>query len=393
MRVKLGECVKQIRGVSYKPTDLHDRLDDYSVPLLRANNIQNGRVMFDDLVYVSKEKVHNQQYLKKGDILICTSSGSKELVGKAAFIEEDLRITFGAFCKVARPINGDAKYISYFFQSPQYRHDIFNLASGANINNIRNEHIENLWLPFPHLDEQRRIAAVLDKVTDLIAKRQAQLDKLDLLVKSRFVEMFGEPGANQKGWNMACLGSVCAINPKKAQDKRLTNGLRVSFVPMSAVSEDGEIDVSETKIYNDVKTGFTYFAENDVLFAKITPCMENGKGAIAQELCNGIGFGSTEFHVLRPLSGISNPYWIYTLTSFQQFRKDAASNMTGSAGQRRVPASFLETYKVSVPPIELQNQFASFAERTKHIKIETQHTVDKLNVLKESLMQKYFTAQ
>ena len=88
--------------------------------------------------------------------------------------------------------------------------------------------------------------------------------------------------------------------------------------------------------------------------------MENGKGAVAKGLMNGIGFGSTEFHVLRPIEGLSNSYWIYVITSFKTFRRDAKANMTGSAGQRRTPASFLESYEVSLPPIELQNQFAAF---------------------------------
>lgn len=189
---------------------------------------------------------------------------------------------------------------------------------------------------------------------------------------------------------MVCLGSLCIINPKKSQEKRLSSDLRVSFIPMTAVTENGGIDVSETKTYNEVKTGFTYFAEKDVLFAKITPCMENGKGAIAQRLCNGIGFGSTEFHVLRPIPGQSNPYWIYSLTSFPQFRQDAASNMTGSAGQRRVPASFLETYKVSAPPIALQDQFALFVKQIQRMKAKAHNSLEKLDVLKNSLMQQYF---
>ena len=91
--------------------------------------------------------------------------------------------------------------------------------------------------------------------------------------------------------------------------------------------------------------------------------MENGKGAVAVGLCNGIGFGSTEFHVLSPLTGRSNPYWLYSLISFDTFRKDAAANMTGSAGQRRVPVMFLEKYKITLPPMELQNQFADFVNQ------------------------------
>ena len=187
--------------------------------------------------------------------------------------------------------------------------------------------------------------------------------------QSRFIELFGMPGTDAFGWGLVPLGSTCNINPKKSLDSRLVSGAVVSFVPMPAVTEHGEIDATAIKEYDEVKTGFTYFAENDVLFAKITPCMENGKGAVAKGLHNGIGFGSTEFHVLRPISGKTDPYWIYTLTAFSQFRMDAASNMTGSAGQRRVPASFLENYRVSLPPIALQEQFAAFVEQTDKSKL------------------------
>ena len=127
-----------------------------------------------------------------------------------------------------------------------------------------------------------------------------------------------------------------------------------------------------------------------MLFAKITPCMENGKGAIATGLYNGIGFGSTEFHVLRPAKETATPRWIYTLTVFPQFRIDAASNMTGSAGQRRVPASFLENYRVSVPPLELQNRFAAFVTEVDKSKLAVKQSLEKLETLKKSLMQEYF---
>ena len=181
--------------------------------------------------------------------------------------------------------------------------------------------------------------------------------------KSRFIEMFGEIGTDKFGWGLFKIGDLCIINPKKSDDTRLSSELDVSFVPMPAVSEHGDIDTSETRKYDEVKTGFTYFADDDVLFAKITPCMENGKGCVARHLCNGIGFGSTEFHVLRPTNKV-NSVWVYAVTSFPKFREDAANNMTGSAGQRRVPAVFLEHYKITLPPIELQEQFAAFVEQT-----------------------------
>lgn len=111
----MGEIVEQIRGVSYKPEDLRDNLDVNSVILLRANNIQDGKIVLDDLVYVSKDKVNEIQYLKKGDILVCASSGSKDLVGKAAFVDKNILMVFGAFCKVVRPKAEYSKYIGHFF--------------------------------------------------------------------------------------------------------------------------------------------------------------------------------------------------------------------------------------------------------------------------------------
>ena len=176
--------------------------------------------------------------------------------------------------------------------------------------------------------------------------------------------MFGIIGNDKFGWGLKKLGDCCEINPSKNQDTRIDDDLRVSFIPMSAVSDNGEIRLLEVKPYSEVKKGFTYFAEDDVLFAKITPCMENGKGTIAKNLYNKMGFGSTEFHVLRPIKNISNSYWLYMVTMFKIFRINAAANMTGSAGQRRVPATFLENFKISVPPIDLQNEFASFVEQT-----------------------------
>ena len=387
---RLGNLIEQIRGVSYKPEDVCDKLGENCITLLRANNIKDGQLNFDDLVFVDKKRVHDNQLLKAGDILVCTSSGSKELVGKAAYIKEDLPMTFGAFCKVVRPQKIRSDYLGHFFNSPNYRKKISDSSAGANINNIRNEHIDELEILLPTADRQEYVAVVLDQLSALISLRKQQLAKLDELVKSRFIELFGVPGAKSDQWPRMSLGDCCILNPKKNLDTRLVPELNVSFVPMSAVSEDGDMEVSETRKYEDVKTGFTYFADNDILFAKITPCMENGKGAIARKLINGIGFGSTEFHVLRPIQNKSNPYWLYVMTALESFRTSAKANMTGSAGQKRVPASYLEAYQVSLPPMELQEQFASFVKQTNQSKPVIRQSLDQLETLKKSLMQEYF---
>ena len=152
---------------------------------------------------------------------------------------------------------------------------------------------------------------------------------------------------------MVKLGDICVINPKSPV---FEDDFFVSFVPMQKVGENGEFDASDMKKYSEVKKGFTYFQNGDVLFAKITPCMENGKGAIARNLQNEIGFGSTEFHILRPKNSNVLSEWVYYLLSWSNFRKEAENNMTGSAGQKRVPKLFLENYNVNLPSLEKQKK-------------------------------------
>ncbi len=279
-------------------------------------------------------------------------------------------------------------YLYYFLKSKKRYVDM--TGRGVAQNNINLSILRDFEVTIPPVETQEKILSVLDKTQSIISCINQRIAKTDEFVKTRFVEMFGEPGVDNHGWGLRALGTACLINPKRGQDSQLLSDLDVSVVPMPAVSEHGEIDTTEVKKYNDVKAGLTYFEENDVLFAKITPCMENGKGAVAKGLCNGIGFGSTEFHVLRPIDGITNSVWIYMLTVMPKFRKEAAEKMTGSAGQRRVPASFLKNYQVAVPPIALQNKFATYVIQTEKIKSAMQQSINNTQLLFDSLMQEYF---
>lgn len=115
------------------------------------------------------------------------------------------------------------------------------------------------------------------------------------------------------------------------------------------------------KPQGDIYNGYTYFADNDVVVAKITPCFENGKGALARNLSNGMGFGTTEFHVLRALPGIS-PRWLFYLTLSAPFRKQGEAQMIGAGGQKRVPESFIKDFRVGIPNEAEQNQIANFLD-------------------------------
>ncbi|QIN36797.1 restriction endonuclease subunit S [Legionella longbeachae] len=164
-----------------------------------------------------------------------------------------------------------------------------------------------------------------------------------------------------KSWSVCLIGEAILVNPRL--DKRgIDDDIEVSFVPMPAVSaETGEINVLENKLFAEVKKGYTPFIERDVLFAKITPCMENGKMAVVPKLKNNLGFGSTEFHVLRCPTDIL-PEYVYYFISSKWFRVEAEHNMTGAVGQRRVPTTFLESAKLPVPPFNEQKRIVAKIE-------------------------------
>lgn len=211
----------------------------------------------------------------------------------------------------------------------------------------------------PPITMQKEFAAIVE-----------QADKSKFIgFKSQFIEMFGNPLASVQKYQIRSLFDCCEINPRRPLLNILDSDL-VSFVPMSSVNENGFLQDLVDEEYGKVKKGFTYFENNDVLFAKITPCMENGKGAIAHSLTNGIGMGSTEFHVLRPIKNISNPYWLLCLTRMPIFRDMAAKNMSGTGGQKRVGSEYMSNFKVGLPPIDLQIKFAELyqqADKSKYI--------------------------
>jgi type I restriction enzyme S subunit len=177
------------------------------------------------------------------------------------------------------------------------------------------------------------------------------------------------------GWPQKQLSEVVDFNPH-LDKSAYRDDLEVSFVPMAAVEAgSGRMEVSQARRFSTVKKGYTPFREGDVLFAKITPCMENGKMAVVPKLSNGLGFGSTEFHVLRPHQGI-DPRYVYYFVSSQGFRREAAHRMTGAVGQKRVPKSFLEEASIPAPLFadqqlivaEIEKQFSRLDEAVANLK-------------------------
>ena len=362
------------------------------IPITRIETISNGIIDINKTGYAN---IFNDKYidyyLRQDDILMSHINSLKHL-GKVGYCYYDMKIIHGMNLLNIRvnPNNVYPKYLYYYFKSNNFKIKLNKISKqSVNQSSFSISDLKKIRIDIIDLKKQKLIVSKLDKVVEVISIRKKQIEELNNLIKSQFVEMFGDIHLNNKKWEKYVkMNEICEINPKKSEINNLKN-IMISFVPMQSVTENGKIYTNDKRNIEDVKSGFTYFRENDVLFAKITPCMENGKGAVAVNLENKIGFGSTEFHVIRP-SKYVNPLWIYTLTATKEFRKQAEMSMIGSAGQKRVSSKYLENYKMGVPPITLQNQFSEIVKQIDKQKFEIEKSLKETQELYESLMEKYF---
>ena len=380
---RLGDFIEQIRGVSYKPDDLHDTLNENSVILLRANNIRDGKLNFDDVVYVDKKKVKDNQYLKSGDILVCASSGSKELVGKAAFVGKNLPMAFGAFCKVVRPQVNCPKYIGHFFDSPYYRKRISNASAGVNINNIRNEHIDEFEIQFPSLSCQKHIATVLDKVSDLIALRKQQLAKLDELVKARFIEMFGDiTDTVPLSYYITDLSAGKSLaGEEECPNKVLKTGAATYdyFDPTQVKNLPTDYEPLED---HRVKTG-------DVIISRMNTAELVGAAAYVWEAPERTYLPDRLWRA--EIKETVYPVFLWQVLIQSSTKESIRRIASGTSGSmKNISKPGLLGIRVKKVPLVLQEQFAAFVEQTDKSKLTVQQSLYKLKTLKEALMQKYF---
>lgn len=174
-------------------------------------------------------------------------------------------------------------------------------------------------------------------------------------------------------WPLVKLSEIAEINPRLP--KNIDESQMVTFLPMAAVSEQGQILKQEKRIFNETRKGFTYFEKNDVVVAKITPCFENGKAAYLDSLETQIGFGTTEFHVIRAdIEKLDGKYLFYLVWN-KWFRHLGERNMSGSGGQKRVPADFLKELKIPLPPLEEQKRIAMILDKADAIRRKRQQAI------------------
>ncbi|MFU2192208.1 MAG: restriction endonuclease subunit S [Methanobacterium sp.] len=354
-----------------------------------------------DYIIDSSRKITSKGYQSCGTNLVPKGSiiiSSRAPIGHMGIAGVDLCTNQG--CKSLVPLNKlNNEYFYYLLESNKF--NLQSLGQGATFTELSSSNLKSMTIIEPVFEEQNKIAEFLDKKTseiDLTIEKDSRL--IELLKEKRtalinhVVTKGLDPTAEMKdsgvewigeipeGWKLKRLKYNVLVNPpgkKSISDPKS----KINFLPMEKVSEDGSHDLDSKTEYEKVCSGYTYFEDNDVLLAKITPCFENGKGTLVENLDYGFGFGTTEFHVFRSSNEII-PKYLYFLTKSHLFRVTGEAFMEGAAGQKRVSTDFVKNFRMPTPPDNQQYQIIEYLDqKTSEIDLTIQKIQEHIKLLVE----------
>lgn len=384
---KLGEVTSFFRGLTYSGKDEVDKSNNI---VLRSNNIDlsTNSLNFDELKFISDSiTIPQDKKLRKNSIFMCMSNGSKQHLGKVAFIEKEYPYAFGGFMGLIVP-NEDKlvpKFTYYYFCSQKFKAYLSAIGNGANINNIKYIDIAKDSIPLPPLSTQLAIVSELDKINELIRLKKEQLKDFDNLAQSIFYEMFGDPVENEMGWEVKKL--------KEIATEKLSYGSGASAVPFNTsvryiritdINEYGEL--KDEKVSPNIFEEKYLLAEGDILFAR-----------------SGATVGKTYLHKrneipciyagylirLRPNEKLVLPNYVYYYTKSNYYKSFICANQRVVA-QPNINAKQYGDLELPLPPLPLQHLFAQRIEQIEHQKSEVQKAITDLETLLASRMQYWF---
>lgn len=395
--VRLRDHVVEVQAFSPRsfPAAMFKYIDITSVDNVRK------RVIGSKAYEREKAPARAQSIVAENDILVSTVRPNLNAVALLT-AEHDGFVCSSGFCVVRL---GNGQHPSYYFRlltSPYFVNRMTDLVQGAMYPAISDADVLDTPFPLPpNLDDQVVIAAELErKLSKVESMRQAAESQMEAAAAMEAALLgqvlhTGKDDLLPYGWHYEPLAKVCDINPRRRANAGLSLDAMTSFVPMEAIDEKaGEIGRRITRPFSAVAKGYTCFEDGDVLFAKITPCMQNGKSAIASGLTGGFGFGTTEFHVLRAGPDILRE-WIFSLVRTREFRDAAKAKFDGSAGQQRVPLDFMNNYPVPLPPTigeqrEIVKRIARQRKAVRTIREAATRQLDALSVFPRAILREAF---
>jgi len=373
---------KRIKNVAtHNDEALDERTDpDFEIDYVDISSVTltNGIEKTESMPF-EKAPSRARRKVKDGEIIVSTVRTYLKAIAPIIEPPENMIVSTG-FAVIRPKENLYSGFAGYLLQSNGFVGEVVANSVGVSYPAINAGDLVRIPAVEPPLDEQQAIARFLDfkttQIDALIAKKKALLDKLAekrTALISHAVTKGLDPSVPMKNSEVDWLGDIPAhwvpkrmrfcmkTNPSKGEIK-LSDDELVSFIPMEAVGEFGGLNLDTEKELGEIGGGYTYFADNDVVVAKITPCFENGKGAIARGLKNGIAFGTTELHVMRSDDTLL-PDYLFHLTMSHPFRCIGESEMYGAGGQKRVPETFLKDFRIGLPPVNEQQDIIDYINK------------------------------
>ena len=385
--VRLGDVCTISGGYTPKPSQLFPEGDIPYFKVADMNRIGNEI----SLCYTDQFLKEARKVFPKGAIVF-PKNGGAVATNKKRILAHDAVVDLNTGIAIPRE-RVDNQYLFYFFQGIDFKCFI----KEGTLPVLRTKEIANLPFYFPSLPEQQRIVGILDQEFAKIDDLKANAEKSLQGAKDLFQATLKKELEPKEGWKSAQLKDIATIRPPKKELNALPLDLPVSFLPMEDLGiMDFDISPTQTKTLGELAGSYTYFAEGDVLLAKVTPCFENGKQGIARHLTNGIGFGSSEYIVYRPGNEISADFLYYFLAT-NDFHDRGKKQMHGACGLKRLAKEIAEQSIISFPDIEVQKKVAARI-REEECKITNlqqnyQKTLTLCDDLKQSLLRKAFNGE
>ena len=282
----------------------------------------------------------------------------------------------------------DQQYLYYYLKSPVGSYYISELASGSVRDNLKLSILSEFRIPLPDIKTQKEIVATLDSIVHMISVCNAILKKIDLLVKSRFVEMFGEPILNPKGWDMATIGDI-VTEVKYGTSRPAVDGGKYPYLRMNNLTYDGHLDLTDLKRIDipDNEIEKCIVRKGDVLFNRTNSVELVGKTCVFDESEDMVIAG----YIIRVrLKPVMLPIVLSCFMNTDALKKKLRDMAKGAVNQANINAQELQAINIYLPPLTLQQQFAAFVEQTDKSKLAVKQVLEKAETLKKALMQEYF---
>jgi len=364
--VRLDSVARVVRGVTYAKGDVVQSPGPSDIPVLRAGNI-NGRLVTDrDLVWLPRSAVSDNQLLKGGDVVMCMSSGSASVVGKSAQLKTKWVGSFGAFCAAVRTeqSRADAGFIAHVLATPAFR-AFAGAALGNNIKNLNKSALEGYRIPLPPLDEQRRIVGLLDQAAEIRRRADAARAKARAVIPALFLDTFGDPTTNPKGWPVMTLGDAISSGPQNGLYKPATDyGSGVRILRIDSFDDGAIADqraLKRLRLNQEAIDKFQLF-EGDIVVNRVNSPPQLGKSVLIPRLEEPVVFESNMMRIRINPSVILPPV-LGVMLQLNSIRQALIKDAKHAINQSSINQGDVTGTVVFAPPIALQSAFAEHIQR------------------------------